>query len=225
MPNSDDPFLRPDATRARPRPGAGRRTFVDPVRPRAAAPVATDSERIPAAARALLEAGEPAALTQWQQAAGTQRSALLEAGALGEATEPLRVAVPNRPGVVAELALALGGAGINISDLALTPAADYTRGEVALWVAPGDVARAGAAWTVSSYSNPSKRAGPPAAHHLVADPIARYMNDVVIRGTPERVLDKIAELRETIGLEYLMCAPLSHQTFTLFTERVLPKLL
>ena len=88
------------------------------------------------------------------------------------------------------------------------------------------MARAGASWTVSSYSNPSKRAGPPAAHQLVAgDPVERYMNDVVIRGTPERVIDKIAELRETIGLEYLMCAPLSHQTFTLFTERVLPKLL
>src|SRR5215831_8578172 len=28
------------------------------------------------------------------------------------------------------------------------------------------VARAGAAWTVLSYSNPSKRAGPPAPHHL-----------------------------------------------------------
>ena len=83
----------------------------------------------------------------------------------------------------------------------------------------------GASWTVSSYSNPSKRAGPPAAHHLVpGDPVERYMNDVVIRGAPERVVDKIAELRETIGLEYLMCAPLSHQSFTLFTERVLPKL-
>ncbi len=30
---------------------------------------------------------------------------------------------------------------------------------------------------------------------------------------------------ETIGLDYLMCAPLSHQSFTLFTEQVLPKLL
>src|SRR5580765_8189204 len=28
MPNSDDPFIQPDATRVRPRPGAGRRTFV-----------------------------------------------------------------------------------------------------------------------------------------------------------------------------------------------------
>jgi alkanesulfonate monooxygenase SsuD/methylene tetrahydromethanopterin reductase-like flavin-dependent oxidoreductase (luciferase family) len=88
-----------------------------------------------------------------------------------------------------------------------------------------EVARAGAAWTVSSYSNPSKRAGPPAPHHVAGvDPVERYMNDVVIRGTPERVLDKIAELRETIGLDYLMCAPLSQRSFTLFTDEVLPKL-
>jgi type VI secretion system protein ImpK len=56
MPNSDDPFLRPDGTKMRPRPGAGRRTYVDPVRPRAAAPV-TDAEPIPTAARALLGIG------------------------------------------------------------------------------------------------------------------------------------------------------------------------
>ena len=56
-----------------------------------------------------------------------------------------------------------------------------------------DVARAGATWTVMSYS------------------------------TPDRVTDTIVELRETIGLDYLMCAPLSHKTFTLFTEKVLPK--
>jgi alkanesulfonate monooxygenase SsuD/methylene tetrahydromethanopterin reductase-like flavin-dependent oxidoreductase (luciferase family) len=90
-----------------------------------------------------------------------------------------------------------------------------------------EVARAGAAWTVGSYANPSKRAGgTPAPHHVVAgDPIERYMNDVVIRGTPERVLDTVVELRETIGLDYLMCAPLSHRSFMLFTEQVLPKLL
>jgi alkanesulfonate monooxygenase SsuD/methylene tetrahydromethanopterin reductase-like flavin-dependent oxidoreductase (luciferase family) len=88
------------------------------------------------------------------------------------------------------------------------------------------VSRAGAAWMVSSYSNPTKRAGPPAPHHVPGvDPVERYMNDVVIRGTPDRVADKILELRESTGLEYLMCAPLSHRTFTLFTEKVLPKLL
>ena len=87
------------------------------------------------------------------------------------------------------------------------------------------MARAGAAWTVSSYANPSTRSGPPPPHHLVADPIARYLDDVIIHGSPERVADRVAELRESIGLEYLMCAPLSHESFTLFTDKVLPKLL
>jgi alkanesulfonate monooxygenase SsuD/methylene tetrahydromethanopterin reductase-like flavin-dependent oxidoreductase (luciferase family) len=89
-----------------------------------------------------------------------------------------------------------------------------------------EVARAGARWTVASYANPGKRTGPPAPHHVVTgDPVERYMNDVVIRGTPERVIDQVAELRETIGLDYLMCAPLSQRSFALFTDRVLPKLL
>ena len=57
------------------------------------------------------------------------------------------------------------------------------------------------------------------------DPVERYMSDVIIHGSPQRVIDTLAELRETIGLDYLMCAPLSHQSFTLFTEQVLPKLL
>jgi alkanesulfonate monooxygenase SsuD/methylene tetrahydromethanopterin reductase-like flavin-dependent oxidoreductase (luciferase family) len=89
-----------------------------------------------------------------------------------------------------------------------------------------EVARAGASWTVASYANPTKRAGPPPPHWIPGiDPVERYMNEVVIRGTPERVLDKVVELRETIGLDYLMCAPLSHRSFTLFTEQVLPKLI
>ncbi|MBM3218187.1 MAG: LLM class flavin-dependent oxidoreductase [Candidatus Rokubacteria bacterium] len=89
-----------------------------------------------------------------------------------------------------------------------------------------EVARAGASWTVGAYANPSTRTGPPAPHHLVpGDPVERYMNDVIIHGTPDRVLDTIAELRETIGLDYLMCAPLSHKSFMLFTDKVLPKLI
>src|SRR5207249_3759327 len=75
-----------------------------------------------------------------------------QAAALGEAlvqaalhtgpTRELRVPVPNRPGVVAELTLALGRAGINISDMSLTPAPDNTRGEIALWVPEADYERA-----------------------------------------------------------------------------------
>jgi type VI secretion system protein ImpK len=55
--DDDDPFRRPDATKLRPRPGAGRRTIVDPVRPRAASPAASELELIPSAARALLGLG------------------------------------------------------------------------------------------------------------------------------------------------------------------------
>jgi alkanesulfonate monooxygenase SsuD/methylene tetrahydromethanopterin reductase-like flavin-dependent oxidoreductase (luciferase family) len=65
-------------------------------------------------------------------------------------------------------------------------------------------------------------AGPPG--HQV-DPVQRYVDDVVIWGTPEEVTDQIAELREGISLDYLMCAPLSHSTFEMFTERVMPKLI
>lgn len=57
MPNSDDPFLQPDATRMRPRPGAGRRTFVEPFRtPDASAPF-TDAAQISDAMRATLGIG------------------------------------------------------------------------------------------------------------------------------------------------------------------------
>jgi prephenate dehydrogenase len=43
---------------------------------------------------------------------------------------------------VADLALALGRAGINISDMALAPSADNTQGVVALWVKEGEATRA-----------------------------------------------------------------------------------
>ena len=57
MPSSDDPFLRPDASRVRPRPGAGRRTVVDGPQPRPAAAWGAEAEPIPEAARALLGIG------------------------------------------------------------------------------------------------------------------------------------------------------------------------
>jgi alkanesulfonate monooxygenase SsuD/methylene tetrahydromethanopterin reductase-like flavin-dependent oxidoreductase (luciferase family) len=94
-----------------------------------------------------------------------------------------------------------------------------------------DVARRGASWIVAAYANPGRQAivsptvteaGPPG--HQV-DPVQRYVDDVVIWGTPEEVTDQIAELREGISLDYLMCAPLSHSTFEMFTERVMPKLI
>lgn len=73
-------------------------------------------------------------LTAWQGQAAERRRALLEAGLGPGAVREVRVAVPNRPGVIADLALTLGRAGINISDMALSPSPDNSQGEVALWV-------------------------------------------------------------------------------------------
>ncbi len=47
----------------------------------------------------------------------------------------LRLGVENQPGTVAEIALALGRAGVNIEDMALYPAPDMRTGAVSLWVA------------------------------------------------------------------------------------------
>jgi prephenate dehydrogenase len=93
--------------------------------------------------RALLDAGGDD-LRDWQVAAARQRRALLEVGLVGGdgALREIRAAVPNRPGVVAQIALALGRAGINISDMSLAPEADNRTGVIALWVGAADAERA-----------------------------------------------------------------------------------
>jgi prephenate dehydrogenase len=50
------------------------------------------------------------------------------------------VRVPNRPGIVAEVALALGRASVNIEDMALYPAADMSSGAISLYIAGDDEA-------------------------------------------------------------------------------------
>jgi prephenate dehydrogenase len=84
--------------------------------------------------RTLLEAGDSAAVGAWNERARGDREALLGAGLAGGPVHELRVSVPNRPGVIAEIALALGRAGVNIVDMALAPSADNRQGVVALWV-------------------------------------------------------------------------------------------
>jgi alkanesulfonate monooxygenase SsuD/methylene tetrahydromethanopterin reductase-like flavin-dependent oxidoreductase (luciferase family) len=54
--------------------------------------------------------------------------------------------------------------------------------------------------------------------------VQRYLDEVILHGTPEAVLDQILRLREEIALDYLLCAPLSHQTFMMLTEQILPRL-
>jgi prephenate dehydrogenase len=81
-------------------------------------------------------------LEAWQAEAQQLRRALLEVGFDGGPQQELRVSVPNVPGVVADLALTLGHAGINISDMSLAPSPDRQTGEVGLWVAAADADRA-----------------------------------------------------------------------------------
>jgi len=58
-----------------------------------------------------------------------------------------------------------------------------------------------------------------------AERVERYVNEVVICGTPEKVIDDLQRLREELPLTYLMCTPLSHSSFMLFTEEVIPNFL
>jgi len=99
-------------------------------------------ERLRQAAE-LIRAGDAEAVDAWQRRALDARRRLLDAGTGGGSLLELRVAVDNKPGVVAEIALALGRAGVNIEDMALSPAADMRTGAISLWVAgDADVDRA-----------------------------------------------------------------------------------
>jgi alkanesulfonate monooxygenase SsuD/methylene tetrahydromethanopterin reductase-like flavin-dependent oxidoreductase (luciferase family) len=77
------------------------------------------------------------------------------------------------------------------------------------------VARRGAEWTVAGYMQPRKGA--------TVDPVERYVNQVILHGTPEALVDQIQALKETAQLNYLLCAPLSQQSFNLLTDEVLPR--
>jgi len=86
-------------------------------------------------ARESIASGEPGAVAAWHAAAGSDRRRISEVELAGGALRELRVVVANRPGTVAELALALGEAGVNIEDMALHPATDMQSGAISLWVA------------------------------------------------------------------------------------------
>ena len=87
------------------------------------------------------------------------------------------------------------------------------------------VARNGARWILNSYLGAEHRPVMQASFNPAGvDPVQRYLDEVILHGTPEAVVDQILRLREEIGLDYLLCAPLSHETFMLLTEQVLPRL-
>jgi prephenate dehydrogenase len=88
----------------------------------------------------LLRSGDREAVGEWHEEAGRRRRELIETEIAGGPLYELRVLVPNRPGIVAELALELGRAGVNIVDMALYPAADMTSGAISLYIAGHDEA-------------------------------------------------------------------------------------
>ena len=109
-----------------------------------AAEVDAVAERLRRAAE-LLRSGDRDALRAWHREAGDDRRDLLEGELAGGRLCELRVLVPNSPGVVAEIALALGRAGVNIEDMGLYPAADMRSGAISLFVAGEDEAERAAA--------------------------------------------------------------------------------
>jgi prephenate dehydrogenase len=96
-------------------------------------------------ARELIRSGESGAVAAWHAAAGADRRRLTETELAAGSLCELRVVVANRPGTVAELALALGEAGVNIEDMALHPATDMKSGAISLWVAGEEQAERAAA--------------------------------------------------------------------------------
>jgi prephenate dehydrogenase len=92
------------------------------------------AERLAEAAR-LIRDGEAGAVDRWHRAARDDRRRLLEADLAGGELHELRIGVENRPGTVAEIALALGRARVNIEDMALYPAPDMRSGAISIWVA------------------------------------------------------------------------------------------
>jgi prephenate dehydrogenase len=84
---------------------------------------------------ARLRSGNSDELERWIEEARADRQRLLERELAGGPVSELRVTVPNKPGIVAQVSLALGEAGVNIVDMALYPAPDMKSGAIALWVA------------------------------------------------------------------------------------------
>jgi prephenate dehydrogenase len=89
--------------------------------------------------RGQLAAGDAEGIAAWNDGAREDRRRLLESDLAGGEIHELRVLVPNRPGIVAEIALALGRETIDIADMALYPSSG-SHGTVALWVRGGIVA-------------------------------------------------------------------------------------
>ncbi len=87
------------------------------------------------------------------------------------------------------------------------------------------VARRVAEWTTASYTGPkhSGNVRQEQRDYRGKDPIDYYLEDVMVYGTWDSVVDQLEALRDTIGMTYLMAAPMSGRSFRLLTDKVLPR--
>jgi prephenate dehydrogenase len=92
-------------------------------------------------------------ISRWNDTARDDRKRLLDAGQAEGEVHELRLTVPNKPGIVAQVALALGRGDVNIVDLALAPAPDMQSGAMTLWIA-GDSQAARAAQLIDALGFP-----------------------------------------------------------------------
>ncbi|MEZ5853403.1 MAG: LLM class flavin-dependent oxidoreductase [Hyphomicrobiaceae bacterium] len=89
-----------------------------------------------------------------------------------------------------------------------------------------EVARRVAQWTVASYVGPKHKDNVRQEQRTFdgKDPVDYYLEDVMIHGTPDMVVDQLQALSEQIGMDYLMAAPMSERSFRLLTDKVLPNI-
>ncbi len=90
-----------------------------------------------------------------------------------------------------------------------------------------EVAKRVAEWTLAAYVGPKHagnvRQGSP-RDFGGKNPVDFSLDDVMIHGTPDRVIDQIQSFGEQIGMTYLMAAPMSGRSFRLLTDKVLPRI-
>ncbi|MGH2905362.1 MAG: prephenate dehydrogenase/arogenate dehydrogenase family protein [Solirubrobacterales bacterium] len=91
--------------------------------------------------RDALEARDGEEIVRLNETAKADRQSLLERELVGDEVYELRVSVPNQPGVLANITLALGKAGVNIVDISLDPAADMRSGAISFWVSGEEAAQ------------------------------------------------------------------------------------
>ena len=85
------------------------------------------------------------------------------------------------------------------------------------------VARQGAAWMLGSYVTQSKATQ---SHNPTPSSDQRmqlYIDETIIHGCVDHVVDRLNELHEDMYLDYLIAAPLSHRSFLKLVDEVIPR--